>query len=216
MNQIAKLLLVDDHPLMRRGVRETLALQPGLTVVGEASDGAAALKLARELTPDLVILDVHLLDMYGIDAMRAILQELPETKVLMLSSDMSRPLVDEALEAGASGYLYKTSAAEELLPAVQSVLGGRLYLSSVLSAGILEDYRKNLQNPPSDKPTLTEEEKRLLRLIAEGRRNKEIASELRLSVKSVELHRSRLMKKTGCTSAAELVRYAIREKIVAP
>lgn len=212
-----KLLLVDDHPLMRQGVRQEVARQAHLTLVGEASTGAQALKLAGELTPDLALMDVHLPDLNGLEVTRRLLKVLPAVKVLIFSSDADRALVDEAIEAGACGFLWKSSALEELTRAIDLVMEGRLYLSPEVSAGILEDYRRRLvAEPAPSKPVLSERETQLLRLIAAGRRNKEIAAQLALSVKSIEAGRSRLMAKLGCASAADLVRYAVREGMAAP
>jgi DNA-binding NarL/FixJ family response regulator len=211
-----KLLLVDDHPLLLGGLSAAMAQQPNLTVVGQAPTGALAMKLARELTPDLVVMDVHLPDMDGIQAARQMLSAVPAIKIVIFSGDATRALVDDALLAGACGYLLKSSDFGELMRAIDLVMEGRLYLSPDVSAGILEDYRKRLVEGPGPKPSLTEREKQLLRLIAEGRRNKEIASQLGITTKSVETYRSRLMKKLGYASAAELVRYAVREGIAAP
>lgn len=210
-----KVFLVDDHPIFRDGLRQAMARQPGFAVIGEASTGAMAVKLAGELVPDLIIMDVHLPDANGIAVTREIVNVLRSVKVIMLSSDGDRGLVDEALQAGACGYVWKQTVAEELVRAIEMVMAGRLYLSPELSAGILEDYRLALvQDPESDKARLSERDKQLLKLVAEGRRNKEIAVELAISPKSVEACRSRLMKKLECRSTAELVRYAIREGVV--
>jgi DNA-binding NarL/FixJ family response regulator len=209
-----KLLLVDDHPTVLRGLREAVAQQPDLTLAGEAATGAMALKLARELSPDLVVMDIHLPDMDGFETTRQILNALPAVKIIIFSGEADRSFVDHALQAGACGYLSKASSLEELLQAMDSVMAGKLYLSPEVSVEILEDYRKSLVEPPDpSKALLSEREKQLLRLVAEGRRNKEIADQLGVSVKSIETYRSRLMKKLGCSSPAELVRYAIREGI---
>jgi DNA-binding NarL/FixJ family response regulator len=162
----------------------------------------------------MTIMDIHLPDMEGTEATRRLLKVHPSAKVLIFSSDPSRTLVDEALHAGACGYILKTGAVEELLDAIDTVMTGKLYLSRELSAGILEDYRKGLnEEAKPSKPLLSDRDKQLLRLITEGRRNKEIAVDLAVSVKSVEAFRSRLMKKVNCASVAELVRYAVREGI---
>jgi DNA-binding NarL/FixJ family response regulator len=183
-------------------------------VVGEASTAAAARK-GVELAPDLVIMDVHLPDGSGVAATREILAALPATKVIMLSSDNNRSLVDEALHAGACGFIWKQGVASELLAAIEMVMAGRLYLSPELTAGILEDYRSGLGvKSSSAKPRLTARDKDLLKLVAEGHRNKEIAAQMLISPKSVEAYRSRLMKKLGCHSPADLVRFAIREGII--
>ena len=200
--------------MLRRGVREAMIRQPKLTLVGEATSGAMALELARELTPDLVIMDIHLQDMDGIEAARQILNQQPGIKIIMFTAEAARPFVDEALQAGACGYLTKSSSLDELLQAIEAVMAGRLYLSPDVSAGILEGYRKSLMaGSEASKAFLSESEKQLLRLVAKGLRNKEISDELGVSVKSIETYRSRLMKKLDCSSPAELVRYAIREGI---
>lgn len=212
-----KILLVDDHTFLRSGLSSAIARQPTYTIVGEASTGAAALQLAMSSAPDLIIMDVHLPDMSGIEATRRILASRPFTKVVVFSADETRAVVDEALEAGACGYICKQSSTEEVLQALDLVLSGKLYLSPAVSAAILEDYRKQLlEAPVAAKPTLSDREKELLQLVSRGCRNKEIADHLKLSAKSVETYRSRLMKKLVCSSTAELVRYAIREGIVAP
>jgi len=209
-----KLLLVDDHPMLRHGLRQAVAQKSGFTLVGEASTAEQALKLAIEVTPDLVVMDVHLPDMNGIEATRKILSALPATKVVIFSSDPSRSLVDEALQAGVCGYLLKSGAVDELIHAIGLVMEGKLYLSPEVSAGILEDYRKGLvEGVAPAKPLLSDREKQLLRLVVSGKRNKEIAGDLGISAKSVEALRSRVMAKLGCSNSADLVRYAIREGI---
>lgn len=213
----AKLLVVDDHPLVRDGLRHALARQPDFALVGEASTGAAGVGKAVELRPDLVVMDLHLPDMSGVEATRQILRALPQARVIVLSADAARPQVNSALEAGACGYVLKQSLADELLQAIHSVLEGRLFLSPAVSADLLEDYRRTLAGE-SRLPgaSVTARERLLLVLIAEGKRNKEIADQLKLSVNSVETYRARLMKKLGCSRTMELVRYAIREGIVRP
>jgi DNA-binding NarL/FixJ family response regulator len=210
----ANVLIVDDHPLLRSGLRQAVEQHPNLTFAAEAASGAMALQRTAESKPDLVVMDIHLPDMDGIEATRQLLELHPSAKVIIFSADASRELVDRALQAGACGYILKKSVAEELLQAMQLVLGGKLYISPEVSAGILEDYRKALvgETVPA-KPVLTEREKDLLRLVADGKRNKEIAERLGLSAKSVETYRARLMRKLGCASTAELVRYAIREGV---
>jgi len=200
--------------MLLSGLRQTMAQHPHLTLVGEASTGVLALKLAGELAPDLIVMDIHLPDLNGIEVARQILQAQPSVKVVIFSSDTIRAVVDQALQAGVCGYVSKDSALDELMQAIEAVMAGKLYLSPDVSAGILEDHRRSLVEefqPP--KPELSEREKQLLRLVAEGRRNKEIAVQLSISPKSVEANRSRLMKKLGCNSSAELVRYAVREGI---
>jgi len=209
-----KILLVDDDPLVLQGLRKAVAEHPGLTLVGEASTGALALELARTLTPDLVVMDIHLPDRNGIDISRQMLSVLPALKIIIFSSETARPWVDKALQAGVCGYLSKISPAEELIRAVDLVMEGKLYLSPDVTGDILEDYRRGLKRGSAAATSfLREREKQLLRFVAEGRRNKEIAVMMGISTKAVETSRSRLMKKLGCSGSAELVRYAIREGI---
>jgi DNA-binding NarL/FixJ family response regulator len=184
-------------------------------VVGEASTGELALKLALELRPDVVVMEVCLGGMNGIETTRRIASALPVTKIVIFSGETSHTLVDEALQAGAAGYLSKNGPLDELIRAIELVMEGKLYLSPVIHRDILENYRKSLLGecqPPT--PFLSERDKRLLRLIAEGRGSREIAGEMSVCVKSVDNYRSRLMKKLRCANSAALVRYAVREKIV--
>jgi len=200
--------------MLLNGMRQALSEHSNLTLVGAAATGAEALKLARDLTPDLVIMDIHLPDMNGIEATRQILKVQPSVKVLIFNKDANRTLVQEALQAGASGYVLKKGKVSELIHAIEEVMGGKLYFSAEVSIGITEDYQRTLigKSEPS-KPVLSEREKQLLRLIALGQRNKEIAAKLKLSPNSIETYRARLMKKVGYRNTAELVRYAIREGI---
>ena len=162
-------------------------------------------------------MDLHLPDMTGIEASRRILVAAPTVIIIIFSADADRSLVDEALQAGACGYVLKTSVAVEFVHAIELVMAGKLYLSSEVSAGILEEYRKSLVGKSQmPKPLLSERETQLLRFIAKGRRNKEIAEELNLSANSIETYRARLKKKLSCSSTAELVHYAIRAGIAAP
>lgn len=209
-----KLIIVDDHPMVLTGLRQALSVHSNLTLAGEATTGAEAVGLARELTPDLVVMDIHLPDMSGIEATRQILKAQPSVKVLIFTGDANHTLVQEALQAGASGYVLKKGDVEELIHAIEEVMEGKLSLSAEVSAGVVEDYQRTLigkSEPP--KPVLSEREKELLRLIAQGCRNKEIAANLKLSPNSIETYRARLMKKLGYRNTAELVRYAIREGI---
>lgn len=210
-----RLVLVDDHPMTRMGVKHFVATQPDLELVGEAETGTAALECIEAARPDLAIVDLHLPDMPGLDVARRALQRFPGLKILIFSGDSDRVFVDEALKAGVHGYILKSSGPAELSAAIQGILSGRLYFSNDVSSGILEDYRRSLAEPEQPaKPALPERDIALIRLIASGRRNKEIASELGLTAKSVETYRSRLMKKLGVNSTADLVRYAVREGII--
>jgi DNA-binding NarL/FixJ family response regulator len=216
-----KLILVDDHAMFRSGLHHALLLRPNLEVLGEASTGESALTLVKELKPDLVLMDVHLPDMNGIEASRRILNDHPSIKIIIFSGDTIRASVDEALQVGVCGYLSKAGPVDELNLAIDSVMAGKLYLSSEVSGDILNNYRESLQDSRKGlledtsvtRSFLSEREEQLLRLIAAGRRNKEISAELNISIKSVEAYRARLMKKLGCSNIAELVRYAVRQGI---
>ena len=198
--------------MLRHGLARVISQKDNLEVIGEASTGAEALALAVELIPDLVVMDVHVPDGSGIKAAAQILKVLPATRIVIFSSDSTRARIDEALAAGASAYVVKTDAVFELAEAIDTVMAGRIFLSRAVSAGIVEDYTRGLRGeaaPPQ--PGLSERERQLLTLIADGKRNKEIAAEFGVSIKSVEAQRSRLMKKLGFTSSAGMVRYAVRE-----
>jgi DNA-binding NarL/FixJ family response regulator len=209
-----QLLLVDDHPLLRQGLRQTLETQTDLVLVGEASGGQEALQRVKDLSPDLVIMDIHLPDLCGLEVSRRILRDLPNVKIIIFSADADRALVDEALQVGVCGYLLKAGVATEIIRAIRLVMEGRLYLCPELASVVLGDYRKALlSKAQSPKPVLSDRDKQVLRHLAEGLQNKEIADRLNVSPKSVEKSRYRLMNKLGYHSVAELTRYAIREGI---
>lgn len=209
-----KILLVDNHQMVRQGLRLLIKEQPNMTVVGEASDRKSALEQVRSLSPDLVLMDVHLEGESGIEISRSLLAEFPSLKIIALSGDPDLAVVHDALQAGVSGYITKENSHEELVRAIRTVLDHRLYLSPEVASVVVVDYMKILNEPAGlSKPVLTDRERQLLKLVAEGKRNKEIAEVLAVGVKSVETYRSRLMKKLNCASAADLTRYAIREGI---
>ena len=210
-----RILLVDDHQMMRQGLRQLLAVEPGLIVVGEAFSGQTARNEVRTLAPHLVLMDIHLPGESGVEITRQIVAEFPAVKVLALSSDAAVELVLQALRAGVSGYLVKQDGADELIRAIHTVMDHRLYLSPTVSSAVILKF---MDSPGYDETgpvgaDLTDRERMLLRLIAAGNRNKEIAVALAVTVKSAETYRSRLQKKLGCAGTAELVRYAIREGI---
>ena len=210
-----RVVLVDDHPILRQGVRQALEAQSDLALAGEASDGQAAVQMVRELSPDLVIMDVHLPDMSGLEASRQIFAQRPATKIIVFSADADRALVDEALQVGVSGYLLKHSVPEELIRAIRLVVEGRLYLCPDVASSVFSDYRKMLASRPlTAQPLLTHREQQVLICVAEGLPNKEIADRLHVSTKSVEKSRARVMHKLQCRSVAELTRYAIRVGLV--
>lgn len=209
-----RILLADDHPMLCSGLQQEIAKRPGLEFVGQAHTGERALALARELTPDVVIQDLHLPDRDGAEVTRGIAQALRAVKILIFSADADRAQVDRALKAGACGYVLKSGAVDELFFALGMILAGKIYLSPDLSAGILQDYRENLvKEPHRGEPLLSGRERELLRLVAAGQSNKALAEHLNVSLSSVETYRYRLKKKLGCLSTADLVRYAIAHNI---
>ncbi len=208
------LLLVDDHALFRAGLRSLLTVHCPDAVLAEAGDGAAAISAAAERKPDLVILDLNLPDQNGLEVARQIVVHSPGSRIIILSADSDLYYVKEALEIGVLGYLLKTNAPEELLRAISAVLAGKIFLSPVANAAVLEDYRQTLVASNKGRMPLSDREKEVLCCIVDGVRVKEIAERLKVGVRTVETYRQRLMKKVACGSTAELVRYALREGII--
>jgi DNA-binding NarL/FixJ family response regulator len=210
-----KILLVDDHAMLRHGLGRLIGEQRGLLVVGEAASGQTALEQVRALSPHVVVMDIHLGAENGIEVSRRILAEFPAVKIVVLSADSDLAVVTKALQVGVSAYVSKESGSPELIRAIQAVMDHRIHLSPEVSSVLVRDYMKALgqKTIPASKPILTDRERRLLKLVAEGARNKAIAEALNVGVKSVETYRSRLMRKLGCASANELTRYALREGI---
>lgn len=210
-----RIFLFDDHAILRLGVRKLIGEREGLMVVGEAPSSQAALEQVRALSPHVVIMDIHLDAENGIEVSRRILAEFPSLKIVVLSADSDLAVVTEALHVGVSAYVTKMSGPTELIRAIEAVMDHRIYLSPEVSLALVRDYMKTLggRTIPASKPILTDRERHLLKLVAEGARNKTIAEALNVGVKSVETYRSRLMKKLGCASANELTRYALREGI---
>jgi two-component system, NarL family, response regulator NreC len=210
-----RIFLIDDHRLFRDGLRLILEKETDLHVVGEAHDAASAIHEAATGRPDIILADVHLPETDGIElAARLMIQNHP-VRVVFLSSDANPTVVRRALDAGASGYILKDSAPNELIHALKAIVGGGIYLSADLSSSLFALPREAPQefSDPPENP-LSTREMEILRHISEGLRNKEIADRLGIGIKSVETYRSRLLKKLGYDSTAELVRYAIRTGII--
>jgi DNA-binding NarL/FixJ family response regulator len=207
-----KVLLVDDHKIVREGLRSLLEKEDDITVVAEAGNGRTAVQLANEALPDVVVMDIAMPEMNGIEATRRLTAENPEIRVLALSMHSARRFVSEALSVGAKGYLLKDCAADELVRAIRTVAADKIYLSPDIADQIVKDYVKNLpDSPPAALNVLSTREKEVLQLIAEGRNTKEIAFTLNVSIKTIETHRQQIMKKLNLQSVAGLTRYAIRE-----
>jgi DNA-binding NarL/FixJ family response regulator len=210
-----RILLVDDHALVRAGMRSLLNEIEGVEVVAEAADGAEALRLAAEQRPDVVLLDIAMKGMNGLDAAARLREQLPLAKVIVLSMHTSEEYVLLALRAGAAGYLIKDSATSELELALKAVARGETYLSPAISRQVVDGYVQRVGAAAAPDP-LTPRQREVLKRIAEGRSTKEIAYELKLSVKTVESHRAQIMERLGIRDVAGLVRYAMRAGLVPP
>lgn len=208
-----KILLADDHQLMRQGLRSMLEEQPNLNVIGEADDGRTAVRLAKELKPDLVVMDVTMPDLNGIDATRQIRAENPNVRVVALSMHAERQFVMQMLAAGASGYLPKDCPVDELLSAIDAVTRGDTFLSPKVTGVLVKECVGGVPEAGAFCGTLSPREREVLQLVAEGKSSKEIAFMLGLSSKTVEGHRRQIMDKLKLYSVAELTRYAIREGV---
>jgi DNA-binding NarL/FixJ family response regulator len=206
-----RILLVDDHQVVRRGFGLILSAQPGWEIVGEAANGREAVELTERLQPDLVVMDVSMPELNGIEATRRIAEFAPRCRILALSMHRDAVYVREILRAGAHGYLLKDASDQDLVDAVRAVSNGQGYLSPAVSDAVLSDYRKHVTDPID---LLTSREREVLQLIAEGKTNKEIAQDLNLSVYTVDSHRGRIMEKLNLHSAGELIRFAIRNGLI--
>ena len=206
------ILLAEDHVIVRQGLRALLE-QAGMTVIGEASDGQEALRIAHEQHPDVAILDIAMPHLNGLETARRLREALPQTKIVLLTMHTEDPYVLEAMQAGAVGYVLKTQATLDLVQAIRDVVQGAIYLSPRVSRAVVTAYLTRSDLPPDP---LTSREREVLQLIAEGQTTKEIAWHLGLSVKTVESHRIRLMRKLDIHETATLVRYAIRRGLTTP
>ena len=206
-----RILLADDHAVVRQGFKMILAAQPDMEIVGEAGNGREAVESAARLRPDLVVMDVAMPELNGIEATRRIGEAAPHTRVLALSMHKDSVYVREVLRAGARGYLLKDSPAPDLVAAVRAVASGEGYLSPAVSNAVLDDYRRHVTNPID---LLTSREREVLQMLAEGKTNKEIAGVLNLSVYTVDAHRGRIMEKLNLHSINELVRFAVRNGLI--
>lgn len=213
---MTRVLLVDDHKILREGLRTLLEQEDDIHIIGEADNGRASVKLASELAPDLVIMDLAMPDLNGIDATRRITEADPNARVLALSMHSDGRYVRGMLQAGARGYILKDCAAEELTRAIRTVMAGQLYVSPGVTGTLVKDYiRRSSASEHDEIAALTHREREVLQMLAEGGSTAHIAAELHLSVKTVETHRKRIMDKLGLRSIAELTKYAIREGITA-
>jgi DNA-binding NarL/FixJ family response regulator len=215
MNRV-RILLADDHTLMRAGIRSLLEKIPGVEVVGEAADGREALGLIKTRLPNVVLMDIAMSGLNGLDATARVVKEFPQVRVIILSMHANEEYVLQTLRTGASGYLLKDAATAELELAIQAVVRGDTYLSPAISKRVIDDYlgRVNGEKTPLDQ--LTPRQREILQLIAEGKSTKEIAFLLNVSIKTIETHRLQLMDRLGIYDIAGLVRHAMRIGLVPP
>jgi len=211
-----RVLLADDHTLIRAGLRMVVDAQQDLTVVGEADNGREAVALAQTLKPDIVVMDIGMPSLNGIEAARQIREALPETQIVMLSMHSDEGYVLRALKAGAKAYLLKDSAEADLARAVRSAAAGKSFFSPAVGKVLLEDYMRKLQRTGAEDSyeLLTAREREILQLVAEGNSSKEIAGLLNLSAYTVETHRARIMQKLSLRSIPDLILYAVRKGII--
>jgi two-component system response regulator NreC len=210
-----RLLIADDHKMMREGLKSLISKEAGMSIVGEADNGEEIVNLSRKMTPHVAVIDVTMPDLNGIEATRKIIKDNPSIKVVGLSGHPDRHFVREMLKAGASAYILKQTAFDELIRAIHEVMAGRTYLSPEVTQGLVDSYVRSSprkgENPAF--ATLTDREREALQLLAEGRSSKEIANKMGVSVKTVETHRRNIMEKLNLHSVAELTKYAIREGV---
>ena len=216
MNPV-RILLADDHTVMRNGLRLLLERQPNLQVVGEAADGRQAVALCETVNPDVVVMDIAMPNLNGIEAARQIVNRNPRTAIAILSMHSDESYVIRALKAGARAYLLKDSAEADLLAAVRALTDGKSFFSPAISKILVEDYMRQLESRGAEDTyeLLTNREREILQLLAEGRTNKEVANMLNLSLYTVETHRAHILQKLNLHSVPELILYAVRKGIIA-
>ena len=211
-----QILLADDHEVVRKGLRALLEAQPGWKVIAEATDGREAVEKAKDMRPDVAIVDIGMPCLNGLEATRQIVKKAPRTRVLVLTMHDTNPLIQQVVKAGARGYVLKSDVASDLVAAVDALCRDQTFFTSKVSQIILDRYvgkSGEAENSPDEDSPLTPREREVVQLLAEGKSSKEVASVLGISVKTAETHRINLMRKLDCHSVAEVVRYAVRNLI---
>ena len=216
--QTISILIADDHAVVRRGLRALLETQPNWKIVGEADNGRQAVEKAAALNPQVVILDIGMPKLNGLDAAALIFKANPKTRILMLTMHAAETLIQQTLQAGASGYVLKSDAERDLITAIDALLHNKMFFTAAASSVVLEHLRDGHKNkiPAEEKERLSVREREVVQLLAEGKSNKEIGASLNISKRTVDHHRARIMDKLHVQSVGELVLYAVRNKIVEP
>src|SRR5215469_14490651 len=212
-----RLLVADDHEIMRKGIRSLLEAQPGWQVTAEASDGREAVEKAREIKPDVTVLDISMPSLNGLEAARQMIKNDARAKILILTQHESDPLIREVLDAGARGYVLKSDASRDLITAVNAVRSNKTFFTAKVAQIVLDGYlekKPKKQEPDAAHSRLTPRQREIVQLLAEGKSSKEVAVALGLSVKTAETHRANIMRRLDCHSVSELVRYAVRNNII--
>jgi DNA-binding NarL/FixJ family response regulator len=211
-----RLLVADDHEIVRKGLRSLLEAQPGWQVTAEACDGREAVQIAKEIKPDVTVLDIGMPALNGLEAARQMIKNDARAKILILTMHDSDPLIREVLDAGARGYVLKSDASRDLVTAINAVRCNKTFFTAKVAQIVLDGYldKKPKPNAESAQTRLTPRQREIVQLLAEGKSSKEVAVALGLSVKTAETHRANIMKRLDCHSVSELVRYAVRNKII--
>jgi DNA-binding NarL/FixJ family response regulator len=212
-----RLLVADDHEIVRKGLRALLEAQPGWQVAAEAADGREAVAKAKEVKPDVAVVDIGMPTLNGLEATRQMLKNNADAKILILTMHDSDPLIREVLDAGARGYVLKTDASRDLVTAVNAIRGNKTFFTAKVAQMVLDGYldkKPHSEEPVSSKTRLTPRQREIVQLLAEGKSSKEVATVLGLSVKTAETHRANIMRRLDCHSVSELVRYAVKNNII--
>jgi DNA-binding NarL/FixJ family response regulator len=214
-----RLLVADDHEVVRKGVRSLIEAQPGWEVAAEASDGREAVEKAKEVKPDVTVLDIGMPSLNGLEAARQMLKNDARAKIVILTMHESDDVIREVLDVGARGYVLKTDAGRDLVTAVNAVRGNKTFFTAKVAQMVLDGYldkKPKKEQPNSPNSRLTARQREIVQLLAEGKSSKEVAVALGLSVKTAETHRANIMRRLDCHSVSELVRYAVRNSIIDP